>query len=236
MNKLRGIYNFYSNTVNSPENFSIVFLTDTFIEIINCKKYFEFCLVSETDDIKRFRELVGLFSDGLGFLLDFPMFFSHNNALDAIDKKYRFCDRGDEVIDFEIVFHTMEFDYKAGHYIEIESPRTISYDFQDIEYFVSKLDSSDLLSTIVGHYLKSIDEPELFLILWYKAYELIKDTGAITKDEAKKYTRNANDCEIIHSRHHKQLSENSRPLTLKERNDCKEFLRNGIFRLSQIVK
>ncbi len=103
----------------------------------------------------------------------------------------------------------------------------------EVEDFINKLSFSELLAGAVDHYLKSIEEPEFFLASLYNAYELIKDTGAISKTAAKKLTRLANDPSVRGSRHASEKVSNFRSLTLDERRYCQEFIRKGILQLAR---
>ena len=97
---------------------------------------------------------------------------------------------------------------------------------------VSKLRDGKLISEAVSYYQKSTEEPEFFLASLYKSYELIKNTGSFSKQDAKKFTRLANDVSVINSRHTSKEASDIRFLSRDEQNYCKEFIRNGIIKLA----
>lgn len=191
----------------------------------------EFKLTSNEQHDDIFYSWINGSADGLGFLLDFPIYASYSTTFEEITQHALSINK-DSQIDFDFIAHTMEYSQVAGHYVDVDTPKKISFSTIQIKNFVNKLRDNKLLSGATGYYLKSIEEPEFFLASLYKAYELIKNTGSVSKSDAKKFTRLANDDKIINSRHTSKQASEIHSLSKEERNYCKEFIRNGIFKLA----
>ena len=231
MRRIRGTYTFYLHTFKNPVEFSICLDKDTLLELQSSGHFLEFALTSDTQQDDVFWSWIRSSADGLGFMLDFPIYSSYSTAFEEVTQP-PIGGAADLQIDFDLVVHTMKYDQAGGHHVDAEIPKRMSFLTSEIEDFICKLSSSDLLNDAVGYYLKSIEEPEIFLVSLYKAYELIKDTGAVSKTAAKKFTHLANDPSVYGSRHASEQATGFRSLSPNEWWGCQELLRNGIFRLA----
>jgi len=235
MRRIRGNYSFYLHTLKNPVEFCIRLDKETILEIQSRGHFLEFALTSNTQQDDAFWSWILLVEDGLAFMLDFPIYSSWTNTFEEAPQP-PLNGVADTQIDFDLIMHTMQYDQTVGHYVDREIPKKIVYSTSEIENFISRLDSSDLLNRAVSYYLKAVQELESFLVSLYKAYELIEHTGAISKTAAKKFTRLANDPSVRGSRHTSSKTSESNSLSPDEWNYCQGLIRNGIFRLSHILK
>lgn len=190
-----------------------------------------FKFTSNEEDEKIFYSWIHDSADGLGFLFDFPVYASYTTAPEEISQ-YPSSVSGDSKIDFNFIEHTLEYSEVAGHYVDIDNSKPVSFSPLQIINIISKLRDNKLISGAISHYLKSIEEPEFFLTSLYKSYELIRNTGSFSKQDATKFARLANDVSVINSRHTSKKPSDIRYLSKDERNYCKELIRNGIIKLA----
>jgi hypothetical protein len=232
MRRIRGIYTFYLHTFKKPVKFSIRPDKDTLLEIQSSGRFLEFALTSDTQQDDVFWSWISISADGLGFMLDFPIYSSYSTAFEEVTQLPP-DSTIDAQIDFDLVVHTMKYDQTVGHYVDAEIPKNVDFSTSEIRNFITKLRSSLLLNTAVGYYLKSIEEPEFLLVSLYKAHELIRNTGVVSNTAANKFTRLANDTGVYGSRHTSKQALGVRSLSPDERKYCQELIRNGIFRLAR---
>lgn len=180
-----GTFHFYDCTFKAPAGFILLLSEDTVLDVSNCTNHFGFCLKSTS--VEKDREFYGLIhmcAKGIGFLLDVPIFSSYST-----DFKEALCLYDKDNLEHEFVFERIEsvlrFDQTLGHYRQIESePQMFKFRRVEFEQFIVQLKSNDTLESAVGYYLNAIDEPGLFLVSLYKAYEILKNTDAILKPTA----------------------------------------------------
>jgi hypothetical protein len=232
MRRIKGSY--YTNSLNSFKNsdgFFVCLERNTLLEVQIRDNHLEFALSSDAQTIDVFRYWINIFADGLGFLLGFPIQSIYLPTLEEITVLPS-RDTIDTQVVFNIIENTFEYSQAASHYVEAEIPKKIVLSTSEIKNFIAKIRTNESLKEAIGYYLKGLDEPEFFLVLFYKAYELIKNTGSTSKTEAKKFTRLANDVNVFGSRHtSKQASELRLPYH-DEWIFCQEFIRKGIFRFA----
>ena len=231
MRRILGTYTFYLHTFKNSVGFSIRPYKDTLLEIKSRSHLLEFVLTSGAQQDAVFWSSIRAGADGLGFMLNFPIYSTYSATFEDVIQPLP--DRGtDSIIDFDLVVHAMMYDQTAGHIVEADIPKSISFSSCEIEDFVIKLHSNKLLNGAVYYYLKSIEEPEFFLVSLYKAYELIKDTDAVSKTAAKKLTRLANDSSVSGSRHASKGAAKIRLMSPDESEYCQNLIRSGIFKYS----
>jgi hypothetical protein len=168
---------------------------------------------------------------GLGFLLNFPIYSTYSTAFEEITELPSVITI-DTQVDFDIIEHTLEYSQADDQYVDAEISQKLVLSTSEIRDFIAKVRTNELLNGAIGYYIKSIEEPEFFLVLLYKAYELIKNTGAVSKTDAKKFTRLANDINVFGSRHTSKRASTLRLPSHDEWTYCQELVRNGIFRLT----
>lgn len=234
MRRIRGTYTFYLHTFKNPNRFSVYLEGDTLLEIQFCGRFFEFALTSGTQQNDVFWAWINVSADSLGFLLDFPIYSSYSTTFEEITQPHP-DSTTDAQIDFDFVEHTMEYNQTAGHYINVELSKKLVFSTSEIRNFIAKVRANKLLDGAIGYYLKSIEEPEFFLASLYNAYELIKNTGVVSKTKANKFTRLANDINVIGSRHTSKQASKLRSLSPDEREYCRELIRIGILQLAHNI-
>ena len=225
-----GHFSFHDYVFKSPDRFTLLLSEGTIIDVINRYNHFDFSLrsTSRKKDTK-LHELIHLSATGIGFLLDSPTFASFPTKPTEALCLYEKDDLTDEIV-FELVEYDIRFDQTSGKSIFVETgkPRILKLRRIEFEQFINKLISNDILESAVEYYLNAMDQPYLYLVSLYKVHEILKNRDVISKTAAKKFTRIANDPNILIARHASSESGNFRRLTFNEDKLCHDIIRSGI--------
>lgn len=226
MKCLSGYYHFplYTYTCQEPDRFSL-FLPDAIIEINNRERFFEFVIKSNTIYDDEFGNLVSTSKDGIGFFLDIQLGSAYSTPSQLCDGNLSPINRVDEILSFELQRISVNLDFT-----EIKIPLNKTIHRSELESFISSLRHNELLWCATSYYLEAIEKPEVFSMLLYKAYDIIKKYVEIP--EKKKFKRLTNDSSIFDSRHAEKPPVQLRSLTPDERNFCQSTIKEGILSYS----
>lgn len=194
-----------------PSSLMLHTQSDSVVELSNFGRQLRFVLKSDFSSDADVRKTLNACFDGLGFLLDVPIFYSY--PISELDFEISQEQRNTPIA-FEYTIHTLEHDPNEGYYVDkaITVNRTIQH--VEIEKLIVRMLSNRRLDEAVFHYLKAIEEPELFLVSLYRAFERIRYLGVIPHKQAHRFGGLTNDAPVIGSRHSKDPQNlNTRYLT-----------------------
>ena len=226
-----GHYFLISYTIQSPHYFSLSGANFR-MDFINREQLnFEFYLQSNIDDKSECENIIMSCEQALGFSFDRPISSSWSLSSQIHTNELLLNNHPEKNISFNLTHTTI--DIKTLQQIKV--PYQFNIARSELENLILLLSQDKVLSETIFYYLKAIDEPDQYLVLLYKAYELIRPTNVFTKKEASRFGQIANDKEVIFSRHVKPSS-NSRGLTQEEDDYCRRTIRNGIVKYAISLK
>jgi hypothetical protein len=215
-----------------PSSLMLRIQNDSVVELSNSGRQLPFVLNTKFSSSVDIQKILNACFDGLGFMLDVPIYWSYPMSSDF----EALSDQKDTEISFEYTILTLEYDSNEGYYVDktITVNKTIQH--IEMEKFIAKMLSDRRLDEAVFHYLKAIEEPELFLVSLYRAFERIRYVGVIPNKQAHKFGELTNDTPVVGSRHSKDKQNfNVRYLTQEERSFCLETIKTGIIKYADYL-
>jgi hypothetical protein len=234
--QLCGTITFHEFAFRSPKTILVLLSEDTVFELTKSNyDYYNFYLKSKVlDDKSEYTKWLSISTLGLGFLLDTPIFESY--SMELVETTYLYSSENlKDGIEFECVEGVLKpIPGEKPNFVWAHR-QTLKFKRIEIEQFIKKLFSSEILRTAATYYLEALDEPTLFLVSLYKAYEVLKDVYNLPRSQIRKFTRFANDPSLYLSRHASGKTQSFRSFSNDEEKFCQDTVKSVIIQYSKNI-
>jgi hypothetical protein len=226
--QLCGSFTFHGGELTSPDVLVLLLTEGTVLELVKNIHHYDFILKSETLKSEcDYNTLIDICAISIGFLINLPTFESYANSLSETA-----CLYNPENLKETILFECIESELKRveGQGLKfMETRRILNLRRTYIEQFINQLNSNEILVSAILYYLEAIDEPGLYLVSLYKAYEVLKDRHAFSNTAAKKFTRLANTTSSPMARHAPETKRGIvKSFSQADFKFCGDFIKAGI--------